>query len=105
MHPIKAPRGAFVQFAGAAAAATINDGLFTKQLLRHITTRNVEIAEVFRRVADEVAESSGRTQQPFSADGVSHLGSIYLNQVRSSRFREEKELLAYRTITVLDPPG
>ena len=80
LEPIKAPRGAFVQFA-CAASGTRSDGLFTKRLLKNITTKNVGIAEILGRVADEVAEKSGGTQQPFSSDGVSHLGRIYLNQV------------------------
>ena len=104
LQPIKAPRGAFVQFA-CAASATAGDGLFTEQLLRKITTRNVGIAEILRRVAREVAERSGGTQQPFSSDGVSHLGCIYLNQVRSSRFTMGNELLASRRITVSNRKG
>ena len=104
LQPIKAPRGAFIQFA-CAASATAGDGLFTEQLLRNITTRNVGIAEILRRVASEVAERSGGTQQPFSSDGVSHLGRIYLNQVRSSRFTIGNELLASRRMTVSDRRG
>jgi hypothetical protein len=83
----------FIQFACAAdqTASGVGDTgrncLFAKHLLSNITEKNVDIAEVFRRISDSVCQKSKHEQQPLSMNGLNKYNTVYLNEVTSGMYK------------------
>lgn len=85
--------GMFMQFACAVnemisiVGDTGRNCLFAKHLLRNITKKNVDIAEVFRHISDDVYEESKHKQKPLSVNGLNEFNKVYLNEVTSGTYR------------------
>jgi hypothetical protein len=77
---MKPPSRTFIQFACAANQTVTND-LFTKHLLRHIAQENVNITDIFQRIANDVSQESKNKQRPLSMNGLSRHEQVYLNEV------------------------
>jgi uncharacterized caspase-like protein len=71
-----APSGALIAFACAPGKITPDrssdseNGLFTKYLLKHITTPGIDIDVILRRVAQDVAKETNNQQQPFRVSSI-----------------------------------
>jgi hypothetical protein len=78
LHKIDAPAGSFIQFA-CDANQTANDDLFIKHLLKNIAQENVDIIDLFGRIADDVYRESNTRQRPLSMIGVHEHKQVYLN--------------------------
>jgi collagenase-like PrtC family protease len=76
---MKAPDGTFIQFA-CGVNQTVNNDLFFKHLLKNIAEKNVNVTEMFRRIADDVYQESNRKQQPWCLNRLSRHEHIYLNE-------------------------
>ena len=77
---MKPPSRTFIQFACAANQTVTND-LFTKHLLRNIAQENVNITDIFQRIANDVYQESKNRQRPLSMNGLSRHEQVYLNEV------------------------
>ncbi len=77
---ITAPPQTFIQFS-CAAHQTTEDDFFIENLLENIDQKNVEVRELFQRIADNVAQKRPGGQQPLSIDGLQEDECIYLNRV------------------------
>ncbi|UJR32438.1 hypothetical protein I4U23_019900 [Adineta vaga] len=55
--------------------------LFTKHLMNNIRRENIQIVDLFQRVARDVYRESNEKQKPFSTNGLHGYGHIVLNQV------------------------
>jgi hypothetical protein len=93
LHKIDAAPGSFIQFA-CAANQTANDDLFTKHLLKNITQENVDISDLFGRIADDVYRESNKKQQPLSMNGLHEHKQVYLNFQKS---KLDNRLVIYLT--------
>ncbi|CAF3990276.1 unnamed protein product, partial [Rotaria sp. Silwood1] len=76
LHEMKAPSGTIIAFA-CAAGETISDrssgtenGIFTKYLLKHITTPDIDIDIILRRVAKDVGKETSNKQEPFRVSSI-----------------------------------
>jgi hypothetical protein len=78
LHEMNAPPGTFIQFACAANQTVTND-LFTKHLLKNIAQENVDINDLFHRIADDVYRESNKRQRPLSMNGLHKHKQVYLN--------------------------
>ncbi|CAF1622807.1 unnamed protein product [Rotaria magnacalcarata] len=85
LQKISPSPGVFVQFAcdpnqmaGRTSQAERNS-LFTKYLLRHITTQNVHLVEIIQRIEGDVYQESNQKQKPISMNGLGQNQQIYLN--------------------------
>ncbi len=78
LHEMKTSDGAFIQFA-CAANQTVSNDLFTKHLLKNIAQENVDISDIFRRIADDVYRESNKKQRPWSMNGLLRHQQVYLN--------------------------
>ena len=78
LYEMKAPSGAFIQFA-CAPNQTVNNNLFTKHLLRSLIQENVHITDIFQEIANKVYQESNRQQKPFSMNGLHQHKEVYLN--------------------------
>jgi hypothetical protein len=75
---MKAPNGAFIQFA-CGANQTVNNDLFFKHLLKNIAEENVSATDIFRRIADDVYQESNKRQRPLSITGLHQHLEVYIN--------------------------
>jgi hypothetical protein len=77
---MEASDGTFIQFA-CAANQTVSNDLFTKHLLENIAQENVNVSDIFRRIADDVYRESNKRQRPWSMNRLSRHEQIYLNYI------------------------
>ncbi|CAF5060651.1 unnamed protein product, partial [Rotaria sp. Silwood1] len=76
LHEMKAPSGTIIAFACAAGETTSDrssgseSGIFTKYLLKHITTPGVDIDIILRRVARDVAKETSNKQELFRVSSI-----------------------------------
>ncbi|CAF5098026.1 unnamed protein product, partial [Rotaria sp. Silwood1] len=76
LHEMKAPSETIIAFACAAGATTSDEssesenGIFTKYLLKHITTPGIDIDIILRRVAKDVAQETRSKQEPFRVSSI-----------------------------------
>lgn len=69
LHEMKAPENTIIAFpciVGGAVSSEIklkNDGLFTKYLLKHITTPNVHIETILHRVTTDIVKETDNVQR------------------------------------------
>jgi uncharacterized caspase-like protein len=74
-----APRGSLIAYATApgkvAADGEGRNGLYTRELLRHIQTPGLPLEAVFKRVRNAVMQSSGEAQTPWEASSLT--GDFY----------------------------
>lgn len=75
---MKASDGSLIQFA-AAANQTVTNDIFAQRLLKNITEENVDVGDLFRRIADEVYAESNRRQRSFSSNELRQHQQVYLN--------------------------
>ena len=75
---MEASNGSLIQFATAANQTVTND-IFAQRLLKNITEENVDVGDLFRRIADDVYAESNRRQRPFSTNGLRQHQQVYLN--------------------------
>jgi uncharacterized caspase-like protein len=87
--------GVFIQFAcdpnqmvGKSSGEERNS-LFTKHLLRHITEKGLNLAELFQRIEDDVYQASNQKQKPISIDGLDKKQQIYLIEPVKGKLDEE----------------
>ncbi len=77
---MQASRGSFISYAtspgSVAADGEGRNGIYTKNILRHITNPELAVEEVFRNVRKDVYESTGGAQLPW--DSSSLMGKFYL---------------------------
>jgi hypothetical protein len=67
--------------------------LFAKHLLGHISSKNVDVTEVFRRISDNVYEEARCQQKPLSRNGLTCFGKVYLNKVLSGTYQRKIQYL------------
>jgi hypothetical protein len=82
---IKALPQTFIQFS-CAANQTTKDDFFIENLLENISQKNMDVRDLFRRIADNVAQKRPSGQQPLSIDGLSKDRRICLNRI-SCKYR------------------
>jgi WD40 repeat protein len=89
--------GTFIAFStapGKEAADGIGNGPnspFTTHLLRHLRTPNLEVANLFRRVRNDVMQATSHKQIPWVSEAL--VGEVYLNpQSPISALAEKPEL-------------
>ena len=74
-----APRGSLIAYATApgkvAADGEGRNGLYTRELLRHIQTPGLPLEAVFKRVRNAVMQGSGEAQTPWEASSLT--GDFY----------------------------
>ncbi len=74
-----APTGSFIAYATApgdtAADGTGKNGIFTGNLLKHMTTPNLKIEDVFKRVRVVVANETSKKQIPWQSSSL--MGDFY----------------------------
>lgn len=74
--------GAFLAF-GTSPGSTASDdpsqghGLFTQSLLRYLTTSNLDIEEMFRKVREDVIRNSNGTQVPWVSSSL--IGTLHVD--------------------------
>lgn len=68
---VDTPKGSYIVYAtkpgSVASDGTGRNGLFTSKLLQYINTEGLNIEQVFKQVAHDVASASGDTQRPWIA--------------------------------------
>jgi uncharacterized protein (TIGR02145 family) len=68
---VDTPKGSYIVYAtkpgSVASDGTGRNGLFTSKLLQYINTEGLNIEQVFKQVARDVASASGDTQRPWIA--------------------------------------
>lgn len=81
LNMVDAPKGSYIVYAtkpGAVASdGTGRNGLFTSKLLKHINEPELNIEQVFKRVARDVSAESGETQRPWIASD--YTGDFYFS--------------------------
>jgi hypothetical protein len=80
LHEMKPIKNAFIQFT-CAANEGVQNNVFTKHLLKHITKENIDISELFRWIAQDVQRESKNRQRPMSINGLYHYQDVFLNEV------------------------
>jgi uncharacterized caspase-like protein len=76
LKQMKAPRQTLIAFACAPGevasdqSSASNNGLFTKCLLKHLTTPGEHIETVLRKVSSDVATETGHKQRPFRVSSI-----------------------------------
>ncbi|CAF3816661.1 unnamed protein product, partial [Rotaria sp. Silwood1] len=76
LHEMKAPSGTLIAFACAPGEVTPDrslgseNGIFTKYLLKHITTPGIDVEHILRRVAKDIAQETKNKQQPFRVSSI-----------------------------------
>jgi uncharacterized caspase-like protein len=96
LQQMRAPPETLIAFACAPGAITPDrtlnskNGIFTKYLLKHITTPGIDIDVILRRVAKNVANETNNKQQPFRVSSLTEedvyvvpLGKSLLNHFNS----------------------
>ncbi|CAF3431838.1 unnamed protein product [Rotaria sp. Silwood2] len=77
LQQMTAPPGTMIAFACAPGGVTPDralhskNGIFTKYLLKHITTPGIDIDIILRRVATGVEEETKNNQRPFRVSSIS----------------------------------
>lgn len=68
---VETPKGSYIVYAtkpgSVASDGTGRNGLFTSKLLKYINTQGLNIEQVFKRTANDVAIASGDAQRPWIA--------------------------------------
>jgi hypothetical protein len=86
LNMVDAPKGSYIVYAtkpGAVASdGTGRNGLFTSKLLKHINEPDLNIEQVFKRVARDVSTESGETQRPWIASD--YTGDFYFSNAGST---------------------
>jgi uncharacterized protein (TIGR02145 family) len=76
---VDAPQGSYIVYAtkpgSVASDGTGRNGLFTSKLLQYINTEGLNIEQVFKQVARDVATDSGNEQRPWIASD--YTGDFY----------------------------
>jgi TPR repeat protein len=85
LNMVDAPKGSYIVYAtkpGAVASdGTGRNGLFTSKLLKHINEPDLNIEQVFKRVARDVSNESAETQRPWIASD--YTGDFYFSNAGS----------------------
>jgi hypothetical protein len=80
-----APTGSIIAYSTApgevAADGTGRNGIFTKHLIRHMTTPNLSIEHVLKRVRIDVARETNERQIPWESSSL--MGDFYFNADKS----------------------
>jgi hypothetical protein len=95
-----APSGTLIAYSTNPGSVAIDgegkNGLYTEELLKHITTPGLRIEDVFKRVRTTVRVRSNNRQTPWEASSLE--GDFYFlysdNQNELNRLREEKKRVA-----------
>jgi len=81
-----APTGSLIVYSTApgevAADGSERNGIFTKHLIRHMTTPNLPIEQVLKRVRIDVANETNERQIPWESSSL--MGDFYFNLEKSS---------------------
>lgn len=81
LAPVYAPRGTFIAFATSPGQVALDgvgeNGAFTAALLRHITSQNVTIEDLFKRVRNTLSASTSGRQT--SWEHTSLMGDFFFN--------------------------
>lgn len=79
LNMVTAPRGSYIVYAtkpgSVASDGSGRNGLFTSKLLKYIDEDGLNIEQVFKKVANDVAIESGDTQRPWIA--MDYTGDFY----------------------------
>ncbi|MCI0751562.1 MAG: caspase family protein, partial [Flammeovirgaceae bacterium] len=78
---MNAPSGSLIAYAtspgNVASDGTDENGLYTSVLLKHISTPNLTVEQVFKRVRSEVEERTGKSQIPWESTSLK--GDFYFS--------------------------
>jgi formylglycine-generating enzyme required for sulfatase activity len=81
LAPMQAARGSFIAYATAPGAVAADgggrNGTYTKHLLRYLTTPDLLVEQMFKRVRVAVEEETGGTQTPWEASSLQGDFSFY----------------------------
>src|SRR5262249_61688016 len=74
LAPMQAARGSFIAYATAPGAVAADgggrNGTYTKYLLRYLTTPDLLVEQMFKRVRVAVEEETGGVQTPWEASSL-----------------------------------
>lgn len=90
-----APSGSLIAYSTApgevAADGPEKNGIFTKQLIQHMTTPNLSIEQVLKRVRIDVARLTNGRQIPWESSSL--MGDFFFNPAKSTISTEKVEKL------------
>jgi uncharacterized caspase-like protein len=82
LNMVDAPKGSYIVYAtkpgSVASDGAGRNGLFTSKLLKYINTPNLNIEQVFKKVAFDVSKESGDQQRPWIASD--YTGNFYFSK-------------------------
>jgi hypothetical protein len=101
LNMVATPKGSYIVYAtkpgSVASDGTSGNGLFTSKLLKYINSGNLNIEQVFKKVALEVSKESGDRQRPwiasdYTGDFYFETGISNATAVLPSTEKEDEEL-------------
>ena len=104
MDEIQPLPGSFIQFACGTNQTADGSGegdrncLFTKHLLDNIARKNVDVADVFLDISNNVYRDSNHAQKPTSMNGLDRYGRVFLNEVIEPDISKLYKMLDEETI-------
>jgi len=94
-----APRGTLIAYATSpgktAADGKTRNGVYTKYLLEEITTPNLEVGQMFRKIRAKVRKETGGSQIPWESTSLE--GSFYFNYKKNN-----SHIMDYQGPTLFD---
>jgi Caspase domain/Sel1 repeat len=82
LNTVNAPKGSYIVYStkpgSVASDGTGKNGLFTAKLLQYLNEQELNIEQVFKRVARDVSTESGESQRPWISSD--YTGDFYFNQ-------------------------
>lgn len=103
-----APKGSFIAYATSpgktAADGDSANGLYTRELLKHMQSPGLSLEEVFKRVRVDVAKASSDAQIPWESTSLT--GSFYFNgKLEQSSVVDKDELVMWESIKTSSNPA
>jgi TPR repeat protein len=87
LNVVDAPKGSYIVYStkpgSVASDGTGKNGLFTSKLLKYLNEEELNMEQVFKKVARDVSDESGEAQRPWISSD--YTGDFYFNQGGQSR--------------------